>query len=474
MIINIRTDCSCKTSAAALKTGHARNGDADHSTASTGYAPAAMSNQSFRPVPEQDKGWRQEWAVQLPLQQAPQASSSPADTPPTSSTGLDRFVSTALSNVTNALLYMPHGTEHGKRIASILGHAGRHPQAVCDFFEALIPHITIDFRHKVTGVRLTYGSAAWKQRINTAFNAMQTSLMHAEFRERIWHRSFANHRASFPRELIAPLAGDRHGGTASSCVSGLLVHELVAFVLPALVSEFATGACGVTDSASDVTGTATAVLDTVTGSVVDSAVPIMLAHDQLETTVLAYITGWALRSVSSAGFAADMATAVTQLLARLQYGYGPMLPQDIHVGPAVRLTRPCESLCSFVLRLEDFIRHCIFNPRTLLQYGPDVYKRGMTTLATSALVRTLWETCIATANHSLAGDGVAGDGVAGDGVDGVAGDGVAEPFVASAEVKVAVLEAFVRAYMLSRTKTFRDISGLMPEGTQSSLIFITS
>ena len=90
----------------------------------------------------------------------------------------------------------------------------------------------------------------------------------------------------------------------------------------------------------------------------------------------------------------------------------------------------------------------------------------MTTLATSALVRTLWETCIATANHSLAGDGVAGDGVA--------GDGVAEPFVASAEVKVAVLEAFVRAYMLSRTKTFRDISGLMPEGTQSSLIFITS
>ena len=58
--------------------------------------------------------------------------------------------------------------------------------------------------------------------------------------------------------------------------------------------------------------------------------------------------------------------------------------------------------------------------------------------------------------------------------DGVAGDGVAEPFVASAEVKVAVLEAFVRAYMLSRTKTFRDISGLMPEGTQSSLIFITS
>jgi hypothetical protein len=71
----------------------------------------------------------------------------------------------------------------------------------------------------------------------------------------------------------------------------------------------------------------------------------------------------------------------------------------------------------------------------------------------------------------VAGDGVAGDGVAGDGV---AGDGVAEPFVASAEVKVAVLEAFVRAYMLSRTKTFRDISGLMPEGTQSSLIFITS
>ena len=106
----------------------------------------------------------------------------------------------------------------------------------------------------------------------------------------------------------------------------------------------------------------------------------------------------------------------------------------------------------------------------------------MTTLATSALVRTLWETCIASATHSLAGDGVVGDEVAGfsDGVpvagDGVAvaSDGVAEPFVASAEVKVAVLEAFVRAYMLSRTKTFRDISGLMPEGTQSSLIFITS
>ncbi len=42
------------------------------------------------------------------------------------------------------------------------------------------------------------------------------------------------------------------------------------------------------------------------------------------------------------------------------------------------------------------------------------------------------------------------------------------PFVATAEVKVAVLEAFVRAFMLSRTKTFRDISRLMPEGTYSS------
>ena len=134
-----------------------------------------------------------------------------------------------------------------------------------------------------------------------------------------------------------------------------------------------------------------------------------------------------------------------------------MLPQEIHVGPAVRLTRPCESLCTFVLRLEDYIRHCVFNPRTLLEHGPDVYKRGMTTLATSALVRDLWDTCIAGANHALL--------VPVPGADGVP---VVTPFVATAEVKVAVLEAFVRAYMLSRTKTFRDISGLMPEGTYSS------
>ncbi len=49
-------------------------------------------------------------------------------------------------------------------------HAARHPQAMCNFFEELTPHIKIDFRHKVTGGGGSGGAAARKWSTQYTFN----------------------------------------------------------------------------------------------------------------------------------------------------------------------------------------------------------------------------------------------------------------------------------------------------------------
>ncbi len=416
----------------ALKNGHHRNGQGD-SMGSTGYAAGMQYKPAAVPTP-----WLKPWLLNpvdtdaLPLHGvgSPVVSSS-------CTTALHRFVGTALSNVANALVDMPHDTDHGRSILRVLEHATLHPEAVNSFFAALLPHINLKLT-SVKGVPLVHGSRQWKTAVNVGFNNMHNVLLSPDVRDTVWRHSFGGN--SLPPSATAASTG----ALAASCISGLLVHELIAYILPAVVAVHV-DTSDLDETESVVGSGAASVSDE---EPVADPVSLGFAHDKLETCVLRYITGWALQSVKAAGvvLSASERANFDQLMCALQHGYGAFLPQSVRLGPAQRLTRPCEALCAFVVSLEDYIREHVFNPRTLLQHGKDVYTHGMTLLSTSARVRQLWSACVQGCNNPT---------------------GV----VFSDKVQVLVLEKFVRQYMLSRTKTFRDVAGLLPEGMLSSSTF---
>jgi hypothetical protein len=292
------------------------------------------------------------------------------------------------------------------------------------------------------------GSQSWLGRVKESLRRIRVRVFDPSERLAAWQQCFAG----------APGIAPPPPETARAATAVSQLSQMIALTA---VDEFMASALGVAMSP---TSTRTAVEDggddldaRVAALATRDAVATLSTHGRLEAMVLSYVVGWVLRSLDKKrSFTHDESgTLASRVIVSTDSSIGAAISDKLEVGVGVRLWRPVPAVMEFTWRLELFIRACVFNPATLLAHGALVYVRGMELLSRSVWLRQQWQTTLSSLGWTVAADGAA------DAAQMSSSDRKTTKVIPLA-LSVELLERFVRTYMKSRLKTFRDVAGVMP------------
>ncbi|MDR3426688.1 hypothetical protein [Silvimonas sp.] len=323
--------------------------------------------------------------------------------------------------------------------------------ALKQFIEAVRKNVNFDLARRSGGGQLEWGGATWSGRMQEAYTAFMQAFFPATQRRECWQQCTG------------------HNSELSPLLSLFVFHDTLSVILAHPSLSPSPDAPPSTQGAVEAYWYSAQFQErhadtfhegTVEALLLECEADLPTLHDEFQTANLAYVAGWDVyglrkvrqfckpryhasgRTLPAGVRAADVDQAAQAIVRDLDTTVGPYVAKSVRLGPQQRLTVVTEAFKRFMLQLEWYIHKKLLTPANTRKHLGNVIVWCAQKLSESAFIRRCWEGVFTTKPTSP--------------VEEIA--------------RVCVLERAVERYMLSRQKTFRRTTSLLPEASSNTAL----